>query len=116
VKRRELNDLLRLHDFPDPTAHSPGRVPTTTPLQLLFSLNGPLLQAQAAALARRLQAEVPEGAEARVHRAYLLLFGRPATDAQVHLALDFLTGGPAEAMWPQYAQALLASNEFLFVD
>src|SRR5206468_2298967 len=42
VKRRELNDLLRLHDFPDPTGHSPGRVPTTTPLQQLFTLNSPL--------------------------------------------------------------------------
>src|SRR5207244_7070135 len=28
VKRRELNDMLRLHDFPDPMAHSPSRVPT----------------------------------------------------------------------------------------
>jgi hypothetical protein len=116
VKRRELNDLLRLHDFPDPTAHSPGRLPTTTPLQLLFTLNGPLLQQQAVALARRLQVEVPQGDGARVRRAYLLLFGRPATDAQVRLALDFLADGPADTLWPQYAQALLASNEFLFLD
>jgi hypothetical protein len=120
VKRRELNDMLRLHDFPDPTAHSPGRLPTTTPLQLLFTLNGPLVQQQAAALARRLKAEVPQGGVARVRRAYLLLFGRPATDGEVRLALEFLTpeppGGPADALWEQYAQALLGSNEFLFID
>src|SRR5262249_52712060 len=54
VVRRELHDLLRLYDFPDPTTHSPGRVPTTTPLQQLLVLNGPLVRQQAAALARRL--------------------------------------------------------------
>ncbi len=117
VKRRELNDMLRLHDFPDPTAHSPGRVPTTTPLQLLFTLNSPLLQQQAAALARRLKAEVPEGGAARVRRAYRLLFGRPATETQIRVALEFLAGGPdSEALWQPYCQALLGSNEFLFVD
>ena len=31
IKRRELNDLLRLYDFPDPIAHSPGRTPKTMP-------------------------------------------------------------------------------------
>jgi hypothetical protein len=39
VKRRELADVLRLHDFPDPTTHSAGRIPTTTPLQQLYVLN-----------------------------------------------------------------------------
>jgi hypothetical protein len=121
VKRRELNDLLRLNDFPDPTAHSPARVPTTTPLQQLFVLNSPFVQQQAAALARRLKAQAPGGIEARVWRAYLLLYGRPATDGQVKLAVEFLTAGRPEApvsdaMWEQYAQVLLGSNEFLFVD
>jgi hypothetical protein len=121
VKRRELNDLLRLNDFPDPTAHSPGRVPTTTPLQQLLVLNSPFVQQQAAALARRLKTEAPGGIEARVQRAYHLLYGRPATEAQVRLAVEFLTAGRADepisdAVWAEYAQVLLGSNEFLFVD
>src|SRR6202011_1306704 len=49
VKRRELHDLLRLDDFPDPTTHSPARIPTTTPLQQLFVLNSPFVQQQATA-------------------------------------------------------------------
>jgi hypothetical protein len=115
VKRRELNDLLRLYDFPDPTGHSPNRTPTTTPLQQLYALNSPFIQRQAAALARRVKAELPEGDEARIQRAYLLLFGRPATQDQVRLRLDFLA--PAtDAAWAEYAQGLLMSNEFLFVD
>jgi hypothetical protein len=118
VKRRELNDLLRLYDVPDATTHSPGRVPTTTPLQQLFVLNSPYLQQRAAALVRRLKADVPAGVVARVQRAYQLLYGRPATDVQVGLAVEFLTseGKENDGLWQQYAQALLGSNEFLFID
>jgi hypothetical protein len=117
VKRRELHDMLRLHDFPDPTAHSAARVPTTTPLQQLFVLNSPFVQRQAAALARRLAADEPGANEARVRRAYSLLFGRPPRASEVRLALDFLSGAKAnEAAWASYCQALLGSNEFLFID
>jgi len=114
VKRRELSDLLRLHDFPDPTTHSANRVPTITPLQQLYTLNGPLMQQQAAALVKRLQSEAAT-TEDRVRRAYALLYGRPATAAQVQLAKAFLTP-ESDAAWQQYAQVLLGSNEFLFVD
>jgi hypothetical protein len=119
VKRRELNDMLRLYDFPDPTTHSPGRLPTTTPLQQLFVLNSPFVQQQSAALARRLKAEAPGSVEERVRRAYLLLYGRAATEGQVRVAVEFLQAekpAEAEALWQQYAQVLLGSNEFLFVD
>jgi len=120
VKRRDLDDLLRLYDVPDATVHSPGRVPTTTPLQQLFVLNSEFMARQAAALVERLKSEGTDDAE-RVRRAYQLLFGRPATDGQIRAALEFLaTGGsdPAarEGFWRQYAQVLLGSNELMFVD
>jgi hypothetical protein len=121
VKRRELSDLLRLHDAPDATVHSPSRVPTTTPLQQLFVLNSPFMQQQAAAVVRRLKTDVPRDNEARVRRAYVLLYSRPATEKQVKQAVAFLTGGkpgavPSDAAWEQYLQVLLGSNEFMFVD
>jgi hypothetical protein len=121
IKRRELNDMLRLYDVPDATTHSPGRVPTTTPLQQLFVLNSPFVQRQAAALARRIKAETPGGVQAQIQRAYQLLYGRSATDAQVKLAVEFLTEGRrgeagSDALWEQYAQVLLGSNEFVFID
>lgn len=116
VKRRELNDILRLNDFPDPTTHNPTRLPTTTPLQQLFTLNSPLLQQQAAALVKRLHADVPGSDEQRIRRVYPLLFGRPATEREVRLGLEFVAGGSAQRMWEQYAHVLLSSNEFLFVD
>ncbi len=111
VKRRELNDLLRLHDFPDPTTHSASRTPTTTPLQQLFVLNSPFMQQQSAALAKR--AEIAGDNEARVRRVYQLLFGRLPASGEAKLAKDFLIDAPS---WPAYCQALLGSNEFLFVD
>jgi hypothetical protein len=121
VKRRELSDMLRLHDFPDPTTHNAARVPTTTPLQQLFTLNSPFMQQQASALAERLKGDVPNRVEARVRRAYALLYGRDATEEQVRLAVEFLRPSrsvepPSDVAWEQYAQVLLASNEFLFID
>ena len=41
VAREELHPMLRMHDFPEASAHSPRREPTTTPLQQLFVLNSP---------------------------------------------------------------------------
>ena len=80
-----------------------------------------LVDAQSAALVGRLRGEVPGDVEAQVRRAYELLFARPATSAEVQLALEFLTAGapqraPDDELWREYAQVLLGSSEFLFVD
>ena len=107
VKRRELDDLLRLFDFPDPTTHSAARTPTTTPLQQLFVLNSPFMRRQAQALARRLSAEAKTDEE-RIKRAYALLFARTPTRAELALGLDYLKSSP----WEPYAQVLLATGEF----
>jgi hypothetical protein len=116
VRRRDLTDLLRLHDVADPLMHSANRIPTTTALQQLFALNGPLLHQEAAKLAKRLEADSPTGGEARVRRAYTLLFNREPTDRETKLALAFLGTKPDADAWARYDHVLLASNEFLFID
>jgi hypothetical protein len=116
VRRTDLTDLLRLHDFPDPLTHSATRIPTTTPLQQLFTLNGPLLRQEATALAKRLEADAPAGGAARVRRAYDLLFNRPPTEKEAKLAVAFLGEKPDADAWARYAHVLLGSNEFLFID
>jgi hypothetical protein len=120
VKRRELNDYLRLNDFPDPLTHSPARMPTTTPLQQLFTLNSPFMQRQAHAFADRLGREVGDDASARIRCAYRLAYGRDPTGAQIETILGFLTGASrspiSESAWREFAQVILGSNEFLFVD
>ena len=53
----------------------------------------------------------------RIDRAYRLLYGRPATEAEARLGLAFLRGGADRpARWAQYAHVLLAANEMLFLD
>lgn len=121
VKRRELSDLLRLHDFPDPVVSSSARVPTTSPLQQLFVLNSPYIRKRSEALVARLQAEVGSDSSARIRLAYQTLLQREPTADELALAMEFVSGAntdaaTVEALWREYAQVLLASNELLFVD
>jgi hypothetical protein len=117
VSRLDLNRMLALFDFPDPNVHAAARFETTTPLQKLFTLNSPFLVSQAARLADRLRAEVASADGGRIDRAYRLLYGRPATEAEVGLGLAYLADGDDRAArWRQYAHVLLAANEMLFLD
>jgi hypothetical protein len=110
VHRREMDQMLRLHDFPEPLDHSPKRQETTTPLQMLFTLNGPFVRQQSEALAAKIS-----GAQ-RVDAAYATLFQRPPTNRERELAAAFLGEKASPEVSVEYAQALLGSNEFLFVD
>ena len=119
IHRREMSTMLLTHDFPDPTAHSPQRVGTTTTLQGLHALNGPMMLSRSRALATRLLNEKLASDAARVSLAYQLLFARAPSERETQLALDFVgetTGEARENRWIQYAHVLLASNEFLFVN
>lgn len=119
VHRRDMATTLTIHDFPDPTQHSPKRSSTTTSLQGLYALNGPLLTQQSDALHNRLTTELGKDNAARITRAYQLLFARDPSDDERQLGLSFLVPGDDEgwdARWKQYAHVLLASNELLFVD
>ena len=55
VEREEMNGILRMHDFPEASSHSPRREHTTTPLQQLFVLNSPWMEKQADDLWLRLK-------------------------------------------------------------
>lgn len=119
IHRRELSTTLAAHDFPDANQHSPMRTSTTTALQGLYALNGPLLVGQAAALSERLDRELADDDHARVDRAYWLLYSRAATSREKQLCIEFMNGASGQqrlASWKQYAQVLLAANELLFVD
>ena len=131
VHRREVSKMLQLHDFPDPSLHSPQRMDTSTPLQGLFVLNSPFVTSRAQALADRLLRDIPDDTDARVHQAYRWLFGREASGDELQLAGAYLQEVAAECgedapasvaanasatAWKQYLHALLGSNELLFVD
>ena len=110
VKRRELDEMLRIHDFPDPITHSSTRTETATPLQQLFSLNSPFIFARSEALAVSLTGKDDT---AKIHEAYQRLFQREPSAREHELGLAYLQGG---GTWPAYAQVLLTSNELLYLD
>ncbi len=115
IHRREPNQFLRAHDFPDPTAHSPARQLTITPLQQLFSLNGPTLQFHAETLSKNLLKE--PNLQQRIRTAYQKLFQREPRQKELEIAKAFLRDKPNDLHhWTQYAHALLVSNEFLFIE
>jgi hypothetical protein len=115
VTRRDLNDLLRLYDFPDPTSHSPARFHTTTPLQQLYVLNSDFIGRQAVALTARVRKEAPGDTPGQVRRAYALLYGREPRPEEIQTAQEFLGAGDDET-WHQYVHVLLARNELIYVN
>jgi cytochrome c553 len=121
VHRRELNDLQRLHDFPDPIAHSASRIPTLTPLAQLFALNSPFMQQRSTALAQRMIREAPTEHEARIRWLTETLFQRQPTAAEVASGTQLVAaaqqdGANENEAWRQLCHVFLQSNEFLFVD
>jgi hypothetical protein len=118
IAREELHPILRMHDFPEASAHSPRREPTTTPLQQLFLLNSVWTEQRAAELLRRLQSD---DETQRIRQAWQLLFARLPDAVELSAGLDFVAsrraeGANTDAAWQDYFQALLSINEFHFVD
>jgi hypothetical protein len=120
VSRRELNKTLMLFDYPDANVHAARRSSSTTPTQKLFVMNNPFVIEQARQLARRLEQGAGDDGS-RIRLAYELLFAREPGADEVALAKEFLQGtgpdaGSGMSGWEQLCQALLATNEVLYVD
>jgi hypothetical protein len=96
--------FLGVFDTPIIDTNCTRRVPSATPLQSLTMLNDEFIWKAAEALAQR--------AENNVDAAYLLTLSRKPTASEQEWATDFLKTMPFRA----FAQALLSSNEFLYVD
>jgi hypothetical protein len=120
VAREDLHVMLRLFDFPEGGAHNPCREPTTTPLQQLYVLNGPLLDQLATAVGTELAvAETPMSSQ--VDRCYQMLFQRPPTPSESSRAIAFLQSAPDGTIdrrrtWVEYVHVLLSLNETMFLD
>jgi hypothetical protein len=112
--------FLRLFDFPLPRASSEGRKTSVIPQQSLFLMNSSFMAARAKALAARLQNDSGDD-NARIERAYRLLYGRSPTDHERQLGAEFLSSEPDPAAeqklspWEQYAQVLLSASEFMHI-
>ena len=101
--RRTMLDTL---DCPDPSAITPKRAVTTTPLQSLALMNNDLVLALADTFAERIKSEANP-----VHRAYELTFGRPPSEEEQKVGEAFIQKHGLVA----YCRVLFNSNEFLHV-
>jgi len=119
VSRQRPADVLRLFDFPDANRHGEGRTPTTTPLQGLYFLNSPLLQQRSYTLAGQVLAQHQGDAPGAVRTLFRRILQRSPREEEVRSALELVQEGgegAERARWGTLAQALLCSNEFVFVD
>jgi hypothetical protein len=129
VDRQFLPTAYNVFDFANPDLHTPRREETTVPLQALFSLNSPFIAGRSQALASR-AASIPAGEE-RVRFLFGRVLQREPTASELTAAARFVAEAPAPPPnaattdgetprplqpWEQFAQVLLMSNEFMFVD
>ncbi len=113
ISRNRQDPALELFDFPNPSSTIEHRSVTVGPLQRLYFMNSSFIAVQSKALAKRLESEASTD-EARIKRAYRLLYSRMPTSSEINLGLEFLR--ETNQAWPQYAQALLTSSEFSTVN
>lgn len=131
VDRQDLPAAFRAFDFACPDQSVERRPRTIVPQQALFAMNSPFVLEQARAVAVQVEREPDRCSESRgnggecahrVIRLYQRVLGRVPEPGEIRRALEFLAG-PAEEegegevpLLAQLAQALLMSNEFMFLD
>ncbi|MFT5122699.1 MAG: hypothetical protein ACI9TH_002838 [Kiritimatiellia bacterium] len=112
VDRQEVPGVFRTFDFANPDSVTGQRPVTTVPQQALFNLNSPYIQEMAAALTARSVSDQPD---TRIQALYRFALARDPDESERTSAHRFLEGGD-EKRWQSFAQVLLMSNEFTFID
>lgn len=127
-QRIQRHPFLSLFDAPDANVTTDVRTSATVPQQVLFLLNNPFAQEQAASFAGRVLS-LADNDPARIALAHELAWCREARPEEIERTLDYLdkytdaakgTGLASEAArseaWISLARVLLAANEFFYVD
>ena len=87
------------------------------PQQTLFALNSDFVQDRAKALVDLPEIREATSDEERVRRLYRRLYGRSPDPEEIGLAIAYLGESPdSTSAWSRLAHALLAANEFHFID
>lgn len=117
TKRTATLSLLTAFDMPMMETNAPSRFRSTVPSQSLALLHNPLVVQSAAQLASIASAESAGDWVKAIRRAYELAYSRRPGEAEIRAAFQTLptSADPASA-FRLFCQALLASNEFLYID
>ena len=124
VRRNHRAAFFDAFDFPDTFNSCAQRNETTTAPQALLLLNQEWVRERAVALARRLEARLPQtggddraAAEAIIRRGYELAFGRAPTASEVETFMSFFSAEDDRSRAVEdFAHVLCNANEFLYVD
>ncbi len=120
VRRNHPSPFLFAFDQPKPASPAGRRAPTNVPAQSLTLLNDPFVVQQAGLFAQRALAQSSD-TTSRIRWFYATALCRPATDAELHRAEEFLvkqTGtcdGSEVKAWCDLAQAMFNLKEFLYL-
>jgi hypothetical protein len=123
VDRQDLPNLYRAFNFASPDQTAGVRPKTIVPQQALFAMNSPFMMEQVKSLTTRPEVAQEMDAARRIGVLYHLALQREPSAKELKLGLAFIESaakGPANAAhltpWQQYAQVLLMTNEFAFLE
>ena len=117
VIRNHVYDLFELFDFPDPGTVNGNRADTTIAPQSLYLMNSPLVHRTCATMAKQLLADKKLNNTERVEWLYVKVYNRKPTANESKRAVAFVNEFCQErqASWQALCQALVSSNEFLYL-
>jgi hypothetical protein len=124
VLRDRLPDVLDLFDFAEPSLVTGDRETTNVPVQALYLMNSPFVQARAKGMAARLRRDSGSDEE-RIRQAFQLCFSRQPAEDELRMAAGFLERSSGETGHgaagdsrglAAFCQALLATAEFRNLD
>lgn len=119
VNRDIVSNLASTFDVADPSSCTASRHETNVPQQTLFALNSAFIQDRAARLASRKDMASAKSDEQRIHLLYQRTVSRSPEPPELQIALRYIQSQSAKSKtnpWQRLAHALLATNEFIYVD
>ena len=116
IDRQNLPSLFRTFDFAGPDTTCGRRFTTTIPQQSLYLLNSPFIEAQAKHLVESNRVKLAVGEE-RIRVIFRQIYQRDPKEWELESAKVFIDQFvPAASAWQMLGQALLVSNEMMFID
>lgn len=121
IIRNNLYTLLEQFDYPDPTMPTGTRNQTTVAPQSLLLMNNPLVLNSAEMFAEQITKQYSENA-IRLDVVFQSLLGRAPSESESLSCLQYVSTVDASAIdrdekriWAGLIQALMATNDFLYV-
>jgi mono/diheme cytochrome c family protein len=122
IDRQDLPNLFRVFDVASPDTVNDRRARTTVPQQALFLMNNAFVIEQAKSLVARQEVATAAAPADKINALYRLIYERAPSSDEAALGQQFIdtaaqnAAGAQLSPWEQYAQLLLLTNEFAFVD